>query len=79
MNALDPIADDVDLLLGSLETAQAFGLEPQTVRKWRVTDSGPRYLRDSQSGRILYPWSALVEFAERTNRRLRFPVGEISE
>lgn len=63
---------DTDFLLDTLEVAQALGVTPQHVRRLRVIDGGPVYQKDS-TGRVTYLWSQVEGYAEKNNKRLRWP------
>lgn len=64
---------NTDILLSSIEAAQARGITEQRCRQERCRGEGPAFLRDSKTGNIWYPWSELVGWAEHHNRRLRWP------
>lgn len=64
---------DTDLLLSSVEAARCRGVTEQHQRRERCLGIGPRHLKDSKSGRIMYEWSALVEWCEQNRRYLRWP------
>lgn len=43
-------------LLSTAQAAEYLGMQPQTLRKWRVTGDGPPYIRlgDSPRARVAY-------------------------
>lgn len=53
--------------LTTAEAAAYLGLRPQTLRKWRTTGRGPRYVKvgpDSAQSRCLYRRDDLERWAE---------------
>ena len=54
-------------LLSPKEAAAHLGLKPQTLRKWRVSGRGPRYLRlgDSSRARVAYRLADLDEWLDQ--------------
>ena len=59
-------------LLSSKELAEALGLNPQTLRMWRLTGDGPPYVKfgDSKRARVRYDVERVQEWlAERTVER----------
>ena len=55
----------------SPQTARFLGLQPQTLRRWRLDGKGPAYTRlgDNKQGRILYKISEVEKWlADRTFR-----------
>jgi hypothetical protein len=56
-------------LLSSSATASYLGLQPQTLRRWRMAGTGPPYIRlgNSTNSKVAYRRSDLVQWlAERT-------------
>lgn len=54
-------ASHLNRLLGTCEAALHFGLKPQTLREWRTSGSGPRYVRLSRN-RVAYRIEDLDEW-----------------
>jgi hypothetical protein len=56
-------------LLSTADVASLLGLQPQTLRKWRLEGRGPRYVRlgESYSARVTYQLADLQDWlAQRT-------------
>lgn len=62
-------------ILTAAETAELLGIDPRTLRRWRVEGAvGPSYLK-TESGRILYTGKAIRAWLEKIEADLE-PKGE---
>ena len=52
----DDMADNIQILLSTIDAAQQLGMKSQTLRKWRHNGRGPRYVRlgNRRTGRAMY-------------------------
>ena len=57
---------EVDLLLTVHETAALLRCSVHSLNKWRLTGSGPRFVR--VGSRVRYPRSAIADFIEKSTR-----------
>lgn len=52
------------------QVAKLLGLQSQTVRRWRCTGSGPRYVRlGGPRGRVVYAEADVKRWVEEQTRR----------
>jgi predicted DNA-binding transcriptional regulator AlpA len=65
-------------LLLSADAAAMLGIKPQTLRKWRLTGTGPRYVRlGGPLGRVAYrqseidAWLSARTFASTADETVR--------
>ena len=76
----------MDTYLSSPEVARKLGLQPQTLRKWRLQGLGPQYIRlgSHPRGRVLYRvadverWTAARCFASTADESAKRAVLEVS-
>ena len=56
--------------LDTYELAERWGMHPQTLARWRRTESGPKFIKAQHPVRILYPILEVEEY-EHQNPFLR--------
>ena len=55
-----------DPLISSLNVARLLGLQPQTLRAWRLRGKGPKYIRlgDNSRSRVAYRQSDILAWQD---------------
>jgi hypothetical protein len=75
---LQPLIYPESLDLKPLAAARMLGLSVSTLETYRWRGTGPSYFHDD-SGRVYYPWSALVEYRQQQRQRNMRQRGMVSK